>query len=57
MLIGYTVKLLAVLVLYLYMYRANKARDALGPSDEKAAVELGMHDTTELDNPGFRYSL
>lgn len=57
MLIGYTVKLLAVLALYLYMYRANKARDALGPSDEKAAVEMGMHDVTELDNPGFRYSL
>ncbi|KAK7750344.1 hypothetical protein SLS62_007752 [Diatrype stigma] len=37
--------------------RANKARDALGLSDEKTAVELGMHDVTELDNPGFRYSL
>ena len=57
MLVGYSVKLLAVLVLYLYMYRANKARDSLGPSDDKAAVELGMHDVTELDNPGFRYSL
>ena len=57
MLVGYSIKLLAVLVLYLYMYRANKARDALGPSDDKAAVEMGMHDVTELDNPGFRYSL
>lgn len=57
MLVGYSVKLVAVLVLYLYMYRANKARDALGPADGKAAVKLGMHDVTELDNPGFRYSL
>lgn len=57
MLVGYSVKLAAVLVLYLYMYRANKARDALGLSDEKTAVELGMHDVTELDNPGFRYQL
>jgi hypothetical protein len=57
MLIGYTVKLVAILVLYAYMYRENKRRDALGAADEKAAVELGMHDVTELDNPGFRYSL
>lgn len=57
MLVGYSVKLIAVLVLYLYMYRSNKARDAQGMTDEKAAVELGMHDVTELDNPGFRYSL
>ncbi|KAH7021166.1 major facilitator superfamily domain-containing protein [Microdochium trichocladiopsis] len=57
MLVGYSVKLVAILVLYVYMYRENKRRDALGPADERAAVELGMHDVTELDNPGFRYSL
>jgi hypothetical protein len=57
MLVGYSIKLIAVLILYLYMYRANKARDAKGPADEKAAIELGMRDVTELDNPGFRYSL
>ncbi|KAI1176454.1 allantoate permease [Nemania sp. FL0916] len=57
MLVGYTVKLVSVLVLYLYMWRVNAARDAAGPMDEKAAVEAGMHDQTELDNKGFRYSL
>lgn len=57
MLVGYSVKLIAILVLYAYMYRENKRRDALGPADERAAIELGMHDVTELDNPGFRYSL
>lgn len=57
MLIGYTVKLLCVIVLYVYMWRENKKRDAEGTSDEKAAVEAGMHDLTEIDNKGFRYSL
>jgi hypothetical protein len=57
MLIGYTVKLVSVIVLYVYMWRVNVARDAAGPVDEKAAVEAGMHDMTELDNKGFRYSL
>jgi hypothetical protein len=57
MLIGYTVKLLSVLVLYAYMYRENKARDRAGLVDEKVAVEAGMHDITELDNKGFRYTL
>jgi hypothetical protein len=57
MLIGYTVKLLTVVVLYIHMYLDNKRRDAEGAADEKAAVEAGMHDLTELDNRGFRYSL
>lgn len=57
MLVGYTIKLVAIIVLYIYMYRENKARDAAGLTDEKTAVEAGMHDVTELDNKGFRYSL
>ncbi|KAI1162945.1 allantoate permease [Nemania serpens] len=57
MLVGYTVKLVSIIVLYIYMWRVNVARDAAGPTDEKAAVEAGMHDQTELDNKGFRYSL
>lgn len=57
MLIGYTVKLLAVVVLYIYMIRSNKARDAAGEDNDAAAIEMGMHDQTELDNPGFRYTL
>ncbi|KAI0475744.1 allantoate permease [Xylariaceae sp. FL0804] len=57
MLVGYTVKLMSVVVLYVYMHRENKARDAAGPFDEKAAMEAGMQDQTELENKGFRYSL
>ncbi|RYP37307.1 hypothetical protein DL768_010883 [Monosporascus sp. mg162] len=39
-LIGYRVKLVAILALYFYMYRANKARDAAGPADERSAMAL-----------------
>ena len=28
-----------------------------GVVDEKEAIELGMHDVTEIDNKGFRYRL
>jgi hypothetical protein len=64
MLVGYTVKLLAVLVLYAYMWSVNKKRDEQSASgihltdqEEKAAVEAGMLDVTEIDNKGFRYML
>lgn len=63
MLCGYIIKLVAVIVLYLYMYRENKKRDreaAISGGDsaiETLAVERGMLDQTELDNPGFRYVL
>lgn len=64
MLVGYSVKLLMVTVLYVYMYTANKKRDradaAEGTINEEtkfAAIERGMQDMTELDNKGFRYSL
>jgi hypothetical protein len=64
MLVGYTVKLLAVVVLYAYMWSVNKKRDreaaaggAASDEEEREAIERGMHDMTELDNKGFRYSL
>jgi hypothetical protein len=57
MVVGYTVKLLAIVVLYIYMYRANKARDVKYPTQESEAIDAGMHDMTEIDNKGFRYSL
>lgn len=57
MLVGYVTKLAMVVVLYIYMYRSNKTRDAAGQTNDAAAVEMGMHDQTELDNPGFRYTL
>ena len=64
MLVGYAVKLAMVVVLYVYMFMANKKRDreaaaagSAGEDDEKAAIERGMHDMTELDNQGFRYVL
>lgn len=64
MLVGYIVKLAAVVVLYIYMYMVNKKRDrealAAGVGDEdeeREAIERGMQDMTELDNKGFRYTL
>ncbi|KAK5111340.1 hypothetical protein LTR62_005180 [Meristemomyces frigidus] len=64
MLVGYTVKLFMVVVLYFYMWSVNKKRDrevlAAGLTAEdqgREAIERGMHDMTELDNKGFRYSL
>ena len=64
MLVGYAVKLAMVVVLYFYMWSENKKRDRelaargeLSEEEEKAAIERGMHDMTEIDNQGFRYSL
>ncbi|KAJ9609408.1 hypothetical protein H2200_005735 [Cladophialophora chaetospira] len=64
MLIGYIIKLVSIIVLYVFMYLSNKKRDreaaasGIGLTDEeKEAIERGMHDMTELDNKGFRYSL
>jgi hypothetical protein len=64
MLIGYCVKLSMVFVLYFYMWSVNKKRDQesaggvqLTPEEEKQAIEEGMHDVTEIDNKGFRYTL
>lgn len=51
--------------------RRDKAAAALGPGgiapdgsgiggvskEEREAIERGMRDVTELDNPGFRYAL
>jgi hypothetical protein len=46
------------------MYRVNKSRDAqqaargeISEEEEKAAIEQGMLDQTEIDNKGFRYIL
>jgi len=64
MLVGYSVKLAAVIVLYIYMWRSNKSRDAeqaargeLSEEDEREAIEKGMLGITEIDNRGFRHTL
>ena len=64
MLVGYSVKLAAVLVLFAYMWSVNKKRDResaggvrLTDGEVKAGIEAGMHDVTEIDNKGFRYIL
>lgn len=67
MLVGYTVKLAMVVILYIYMFSVNKSRDreaaaAVDDADDGAlkeslAIERGMQDMTELDNKGFRYAL
>ncbi|KAJ5172376.1 hypothetical protein N7492_004969 [Penicillium capsulatum] len=60
MLVGYVVKLTAIVALYLYMYCVNKRRDREAidnlESDEDG-VERGMLDQTEIDNKAFRYVL
>jgi hypothetical protein len=64
-LVGYCVKTVCVVVLYVYMWTVNKKRDreaaGMDPQtaadQEKEAIENGMHDMTELDNKGFRYVL
>ena len=64
-LIGYCVKTVAVIILYAYMFTANKKRDRQAARagtmeaelEEEQAIEAGMQDVTELDNKGFRYSL
>lgn len=64
MLIGYCIKLLMIVLLYIYMYRVNKSRDREAAGEhvsteekEREAIERGMQDMTELDNRGFRYAL
>jgi hypothetical protein len=64
MLVGYSVKLSMVFLLYAYMYTSNKKRDqeqaergAASDDEEREAIERGMLDVTELDNRGFRYIL
>jgi hypothetical protein len=36
--------------------RRDREKDGIA-IDEKEAIELGMHDVTEIDNKGFRYIL
>ncbi|KAJ5214834.1 major facilitator superfamily domain-containing protein [Penicillium chermesinum] len=60
MLVGYVVKLLCIVSLYLYMYLENKRRDKQALEEgvsEEDAVENGMLDQTEIENKGFRYVL
>lgn len=72
MLVGYVVKLLAITVLYVYMWRENAKRDreqqVSGDGGEhlatdqdakvrKEGIEGGMLDMTEIDNKAFRYAL
>jgi len=60
MLIAYSIKLTMAIVLYIYMWSFNMRRDRAQAGmemDEKDVIELGMHDVTELDNKGFRYTL
>lgn len=64
MLVGYSVKLLSVVLLYIYMWGVNKKRDRQAAQSgesrediERAGIECGMQDMTELENKAFRYVL
>ncbi|ERS98986.1 hypothetical protein HMPREF1624_04181 [Sporothrix schenckii ATCC 58251] len=63
-LIGFSFKTIFGLVLYAYMWAANRKRDRAAAGDPRSpeeraqsAVEKGMRDITELDNADFRYAL
>ncbi|KAJ5782871.1 hypothetical protein N7457_004645 [Penicillium paradoxum] len=60
MLAGYTIKLVAIVALYIYMYLENKRRDRAvidGQEVETDGIEKGMLDQTEIENKAFRYVL
>jgi hypothetical protein len=62
MLVAYSIKLAMVIFLYIHMALFNQKRDkeqetANARVGEKQAIEMGMHDVTEIDNQGFRYIL
>lgn len=64
MLVGFTGKLVAIMILYWYMWAENKKRDReqaqrgeASEIEDVEAIEKGMHDITEIDNKGFRYTL
>jgi hypothetical protein len=70
MVVAYSIKLFMVFALYFHMWMFNRRRDreveavlagagtGVGEAvNEQEAMELGMHDVTEIDNKGFRYSL
>jgi len=43
--------------LYIVLWRANKAKEALGPVDEDEKAKLAFQDLTDKENPYFRYVL
>ncbi|KAI9631776.1 MFS general substrate transporter [Dioszegia hungarica] len=56
MVVSFTVKLLALLTLGIYMMWQNKVRDRkYGPANKERAAAAGMQDKSEQDNPDFRY--
>ena len=68
MLVGYVIKLLPIMILYIHMWRIKKRRDQVqaiddsGARDEKERVgrqgtEGCKHDMTVLDNKYIRYVL
>ncbi|KAF9883259.1 hypothetical protein FE257_003815 [Aspergillus nanangensis] len=62
MLAGYSIKLVSITILYIYMYRENQRRDREAASngdqlESSDGIENGMLDHTELENKAFRYIL
>lgn len=47
MLVGYVIKLLAIVALYLYMYSENKRRDRDAASAALSISQTGREETTE----------
>lgn len=54
---SYCITIASSVALYIVLWRANKAKDALGPIDEEEKAKLAFQDLTDKENPYFRYVL
>ncbi|KAB5542477.1 major facilitator superfamily domain-containing protein [Coniochaeta sp. 2T2.1] len=57
LIICYCITIASSAALYYVLWRANKAKEALGPVDESEKAKLAFQDLTDKENPYFRYVL
>lgn len=54
---SYCILIVTSVVLYVYLWRENKRRDALGHISEEQRDDLAFRDLTDGENMAFRYVL
>lgn len=54
---SYCITIASSVALYVVLWRANRAKEALGPEDEAEKAKLAFQDLTDKENPYFRYVL
>ncbi|KAK4167159.1 MFS general substrate transporter [Cladorrhinum sp. PSN259] len=57
LIICYCITIASSVALYIVLWRANKAKVALGPVDESEKAKVSFQDLTDKENPYFRYVL